>query len=450
MNYYTLRTTYRPHYSALLRLGVPILIGQVGMTILGLADTLMIGHHTTAELGAASFVNNVFNFAILFSMGFAYGLTPVVGSFFGRKEYDKAGLSLRVSLYAQALVTLIVVAVMGVVYLYIDHLGQPRELLPIIRPYYLLMLVALVFKNIFTGFKQFADSITETQIGMWILISANLLNIAGNYVLIYGKLGFPEWGLFGAGVSTLFSNIVMVIAFVWVFASHHKFRPYHRGFRMRDRQQSLSLFRRFNALGWPIAFQIGMETASFSLSAMMAGWIGTEALASHQIMITVSTLNFMIYYGIGSAIAIRVSHFSGQHDTRNIQHTTTAGFHLILLSGIFLSLFIFLFRYQLGGWFTHNAEVSAMVCTLVVPFLFYQFGDGLQITYANALRGISDVRVMMFIAFVAYFIIGLPAGYLFAFIFGWGITGIWMTFLFGLTSAGLMYWLRFRHSLKSR
>jgi Na+-driven multidrug efflux pump len=113
-----------------------------------------------------------------------------------------------------------------------------------------------------------------------------------------------------------------------------------------------------------------------------------------------------------------------------------------------MSLFIFLFRYQIGGWFTDNREVSLMVVSLVIPFLFYQFGDGLQINFANALRGISDVKVMTGIAFVAYFIIGLPAGYFFGFVLKWGIVGIWMTFPFGLTTAGIFYWLRFRHKLK--
>jgi MATE family multidrug resistance protein len=201
-------------------------------------------------------------------------------------------------------------------------------------------------------------------------------------------------------------------------------------------------------LGWPIACQLGMETASFSLSAMMAGWLGTIALAAHQVMSTISTVSFMIIYGIGSAVAIRSSNFCGQHDETNIRRTSSAGYHLILLSAIVISILIFLLRNDMGGWFTDSREVSLAVSSLVIPFLFYQFGDGLQINYANALRGISDVKVMMVVAFFAYFIIGLPAGYFFGFVLNWGIVGIWMTFPFGLTSAGIMYWLRFNYRLK--
>lgn len=442
---YTL-SKFNIHYKTLFRLGFPIVIGQIGIILLGFFDTLMIGHHTTAELAAASFVNNVFNFAIIFSMGFTYGLTPVIGEYFGKGQYDKAGQAFKESLRANSIMTIIVVAVMCCVYFNIDRLGQPKELLPLIRPYYILMIIALVFKNFFGTFKQFADSITETKFGMWILIGSNLMNIIGNYILIYGKLGLPEWGLFGAGISTLSSNIVMLIAFIWIVYRNKKFAPYRNA--IFHGSWSMKLFRRLNVLGWPIAFQLGMETLSFSLSAMMAGWLGTVALASHQVMCTISTVNFMIFYGIGSAVSIRISNFAGQHDIVNIRRTSTAGFHLILLSGIFMSLFIFLFRYQIGGWFTDNREVSLMVVSLVIPFLFYQFGDGLQINFANALRGISDVKVMTGIAFVAYFIIGLPAGYFFGFVLKWGIVGIWMTFPFGLTTAGILYWLRFRHKLK--
>src|SRR5574344_272705 len=192
-----------------------------------------------------------------------------------------------------------------------------------------------------------------------------------------------------------------------------------------------------------------METLSFSLSAIMAGWIGTTALASHQVMSSISTINFLVYYVIVSAVTIRISNFSGQHDTENIRCSAISGFHLILLSSAVMSFIIFLLRYDMGGWFTDNGEVSLMVASLIIPFLFYQFGDGLQINFANALRGISDVKIMMYIAFIAYFIIGLPAGYFFGFVLKLGITGIWMGFPFGLTSAGIMYWLRFRYKLNA-
>lgn len=437
---------YKQHYKALIRLGLPIVIGQLGVIILGFADTLMIGHHSTAELGAASFVNNLFTLCIIFSTGFSYGLTPVVGSLYGNRRFAEAGQALRCSLVANVLVALLLTGIMTVVYLHVERLGQPPELIPLIKPYYLVLLASLVFVMLFNGFKQFTDGITDTKTAMWILLGGNALNIAGNYILINGKLGMPELGLLGAGISTLFSRITMVIVFAVIVLRGRRFLRYRLGFwRMGWSRQ---VFRQLNALGWPVGLQMGMETASFSLSTIMVGWLGTIALASHQIMLTISQFTFMMFYGMGAAVAVRVSNFKGQGDTENVRRSAYAGYHLIVCMSVVLLAVVFSLRGQVGGWFTDNAEVAALVSALFFPFLVYQFGDGLQINFANALRGISDVKPMMFIAFISYFVISLPVGYLCGFVFGWGLVGVWMAFPFGLTSAGLMLWLRFRYMTK--
>lgn len=433
---------YGQHYKALVSLGLPIVIGQVGVIVLGFADTLMIGHHSTEELGAASFVNNVFTLCIIFSTGFSYGLTPIVGSLYGNRRFAEAGQALRCSLAANVLVALLLTFIMTVVYFNVERLGQPEELMPLIKPYYLALLASLVFVMLFNGFKQFTDGITDTKTAMWILLCGNALNIAGNYVLINGKLGFPELGLLGAGVSTLFSRITMVVVFVLIVLRSRRFIRYRFGFSRKG--WSPSLFRQLNALGWPVGLQMGMETASFSLSAIMVGWLGTIALASHQIMLTISQFTFMMYYGMGAAVAVRVSNFKGQGDRENVRRATYAGFHLIMVMEVVLMSIVFMMRGQVGGWFTDSAEASALVASLFFPFLIYQFGDGLQINFANALRGMSDVKPMMIIAFISYFVISLPVGYFCGFVLGWGLVGVWMAFPFGLTSAGLMLWLRFR------
>ena len=441
-----MRLIYKNHYKALFFLGLPIVIGQVGVIVLGFADTLMIGHHSTNELGAASFVNNMFTLAIIFSTGFSYGLTPIVGGFYGVRKFAAAGQALRCSLLANLLVGILLTGIMAILYLNVERLGQPEELLSLIKPYYLILLASLIFVLLFNGFKQFTDGITDTKTAMWILLGGNVLNIVGNYILINGKLGFPELGLLGAGISTLFSRIVMVLVFVLVFFSSRRFLRYKLGFIRLG--WSRALFRQLNALGWPVAFQMGMETASFSLSTVMVGWLGTIALASHQVMLTISQFTFMMFYGMGAAVAVRVSNFKGQNDIVNVRRTAYAGAHIILAMGIVLLSIVFFFRYQVGGWFTDNTEVSAMVVVLMVPFLAYQIGDGMQINFANALRGISDVKPMMLIAFIAYFIISLPAGYFFGFVMGWGLFGVWMAFPFGLSSAAIMLWLRFRYKTR--
>lgn len=441
-----LLATYKPHYKALFSLGIPIVIGQVGVIILGFADTLMVGHHSTTELAAASFVNNMFTLAIIFSTGFAYGLTPIVGSLFGRGEREAVGRTLKNSLFANTLLALLLTLIMWILYLNLHKLGQPEELLPLMRPYFIVLLISLIFVLLFNGFKQFADGITDTKVSMWLLLGGNIMNIIGNYMLIYGKFGFPEMGLLGAGISTLFSRIMMVVVFAFIFFYTKRYHIYKVGF-MRSCINRAD-FRHLNKMGWPVALQMGMETASFSLSAIMVGWIGTIALATHQIMLTISQVCFMLYYGMAAAVAVRVSNFHGQNDLTGVKRSASAGFHIILLMAFCSALPIFLLRNQIGGWFTDSEAVSAMVAQLIIPLMIYQFGDGLQCNYANALRGIADVKPVMYIAFIAFFLISLPAGYFFGFIMNWGIVGVWMAFPFGLTSAGIMYYLRFRSQTK--
>lgn len=433
---------YPYHYRSLLSLGIPIMIGQLGMIVLGFADTMMVGHHSTTELGAASFVNNIMNLVIITATGFSYGLTPIVGGLFGREELPQAGKALRSALLANLMAGAIMMAALAILYFNVGNIGQPKELLPYIRPYYLVLLASMPFVMLFNAFKQFTDSITETRTSMWILLSGNLLNIVGNYVLIYGKLGLPEMGVVGAGVSTLISRIVMVALFCLVFLARKKMRPYREGFFKLG--WSRQLVSRLVSLGTPIALEMGMETASFSLSIIMVGWLGTIALASHQVMITISQFTFMVYYGLGAAVAVRTSYFNGQDDRDNVRHTVVAGLQVMVALELLLSGIIFLLRNHIGGWFTDSAEVSSTVISLMVPFFIYQFGDGLQITYANALRGIADVKPLMVIAFIAFFVISLPVGYFCGFVLNFGLVGVWMAFPFGLTSAGVMMWYRFK------
>ena len=430
------------HYKALFKLGLPIVIGQLGMIVLSFADTLMIGHHSTEDLAGASFVNNMFNLAIIFATGFSYGLTPIVGSLFGKGEQKAVGRTLKNALFVNGLIGILLTLVMGILYLNIHRLGQPEELLPLMRPYYIVLLISLISVMLFNAFKQFADGITDTQTPMWLLIGGNVLNIFGNWVLIYGYFGFPEMGLLGAGIATLASRILMLATFVLIFFIGKRYQPYKEGFLSGEINRSD--FLQLNKLGWPVGLQMGMETASFSLATIMVGWLGAIALAAHQVMLTIGQLGYMMYYGMAAAVAVRVSNFHGQKDIESVRHSASAGFHIILLMAICVSIPLFLLRNEIGGWFTDNDEVTFMVASLIIPFIIYQFGDGLQCNYSNALRGIADVKPVMYIAFLAYFIISLPAGYLFGFVFDWGLTGIWLSFPFGLTSAGLMFYFRFR------
>lgn len=448
MNNHTtsITTNKKHHYRELLSIGFPIIIGQLGTIILGFADTLMIGHHSTPELAAAGLVNNIFGLVFVSYMGFTYGLTPIIGKLYGEERTDCIGQKVRNSFFANMLTGAIFTAVLILLYLNLAHIGQPEELLSLIRPYFLVNLASVLFMGIFFTMKQFLDGIGKTKVAMWAMIGGNVVNILGNWVLIYGVAGFPELGLLGAGISTLVSRILMALAMVSIVIAGKSFREYrhdliHSSINKTD-------FKEMNRLGWPVALQLGMESAAFTLSCVMVGWLGTIPLAAHQVMITLSQLFYLVLSGMAAALAIRVSHFMGQKDYAAVRRNAYDGFRLNLLFSLCMGIPVFLLRHQIGGWFNDNTEVQAYVSVLIILMMIYQFGDGLQYTFANALRGIACVKPMVLYAFIAYFIISLPLGYTLGFTCGMGILGIWIAFPFGLTIAGEMYRRRFEKELK--
>ncbi|MDL2231911.1 MATE family efflux transporter [Porphyromonadaceae bacterium OttesenSCG-928-L07] len=436
----------KEHYNAIIKLGIPIVIGQLGIVIVGMADNVMVGHYHTLDLAAASFVNNVFNIPVLFGLGFSYGLTPLVGKYFGKSDKFKIGQLLKNSLLVNACIGILLTLLMVIMYFNLDKLGQPEELMPKIRPYFLLHLASLIFVMLFNSFKQFSDGITDTRTPMFIMLGANLLNIIGNYVLIYGKLGLPDMGVVGAGISTLFSRILMVVAFAILFYRKINYRRYLVGYKrsIYSRSDILSL----NKMGWMVGMQMGLETGLFSITAIMIGWLGSVALAAHQVVVTISTFGFMIYYGIGAAISVKVSNYFGRNDLENVRKTTIAGFHIILLLAVIASALFFFTRNYIGWLFTDSEEVVSVVRFLIYALLAYQLGDALQITFANALRGIGDVVSMAIISFIGYFIIALPVCYIFGFMADWGIGGVWIGYPVGLTLTGVMLCIRFYYKIR--
>ena len=448
MNNHTtsITTNKKHHYRELLAIGIPIIIGQLGTIILGFADTLMIGHHSTPELAAAGLVNNIFGLVFVSYMGFTYGLTPIIGRLYGEERTDCIGQKVRNAFCANMLTGIIFTLALVVLYLNLGRIGQPEELLSLIRPYFLVNLASVLFMGIFFTMKQFLDGLGQTKVAMWAMIGGNVINILGNWVLIYGVAGFPELGLLGAGISTLVSRILMALAMVCMLMTGKNLGEYRRD--ILHSSLTKADFREMNRLGWPVALQLGMESAAFTLSCVMVGWLGTSPLAAHQVMITLSQLFYLVLSGMATALAIRVSHFMGQKDFPNLRRAVNSGMGIILSLAIVASLFFYLARTPIIYSFTEDHEVMIVVSSLIFSLIVYQFGDALQITFANALRGTTDVKPMMWIAFFSYFIVALPVGYLCGFTWGGGVVGVWVAFPAGLFTAGFLFWLRFRYRLQ--
>ena len=214
--------TYGRHIRALAILGIPIIVGQLGTIIQGLADTIMVGHFSAHSLAAAGFVNNIMVLVLIFALGYSYAITPVIGPMHARGEFENAGKALKAGLQVNGALGMVLFLLMGILYFFLGHMGQPEELLPEIRPYYIVVVLSIPIQSLFNAFKQFFDSIGNTRTPMWIMISANLFNIVGNYLLIYGIGPFPQLGLLGAGISTTLSRILMLVVIYGIFISNER------------------------------------------------------------------------------------------------------------------------------------------------------------------------------------------------------------------------------------
>lgn len=436
---------------SILWLAVPIIIGQLGAIVTGLADTIMVGQHSTDELAAASFVNNVINAFIILGTGFSYNLTPLVGQNLANNKRKMIGGWLKNSLIANLSTTLIIMGLLCLIYFNLPLLRQPEHLLPLIRPYFVVSMTSVVFVMMYNTFRQFIEGITDASISMYVLTFGNLLNIIGNYILIYGKLGMPELGLLGAGISTLVSRIVMLLSFVVIFLVLPKYKAYRQGFSVLPFK--IEYWKKLNVLGWPIALQQGIEAATFCITTIMVGWLGGIELAAHQVAVAISTVSFTMYLGLGAAVAIRSSFFKGMNDWENVKRTIISGIYICIGVAAVASVVLLLYKDSVGQIFTTDSVVSYTVSLLIPILIAYQFGDSIQIILANALRGLSDVKVIMWVSLVAYFAVALPCGYLIAFTAGIGITGIWLTYPIGFTVSVLLlgnhtwkYLKRFDHS----
>ena len=442
-----MRLYYPKEYKALVRLGIPITIGQVGITLQNLADNIMVGQHSTEELAAAGFVNNLFILALLLTIGYSTCAMPVIGSLYTQGRRDRIASVLKSSLITDTLQGLLIAAVLVVLYFALPYMGQPQELLPLMRPYLVIQLLSLPLMACSGAFKQFTDSINDTSVAMTTMLIGNVWNIFFNWVLIFGNLGFPEMGIEGAAWATFSSRVVILILSALIFFFRPKYREYVAEWsKARANRRDMLLL---NRLGWPIAFQMGVETASFALVAIFLGWMGTNTLAAHQVMINMANLIFMFYIGISTAVSIRVSNYNGLRNMQGVRHAAFAGYEMIAASGVMLSFIAFSFRHNISILFTDSEEVASIVATLAIPLVLYQFGDGMQCTFANALRGLGDVKKLMKYSFIAYIVISLPLSYLLGVTLGWGAFGVWMGFPFGLTTAALLYLWRFLRVSKS-
>jgi multidrug resistance protein, MATE family len=442
--------TIRTHLRENLILAIPVMLSNLGHVLMGVTDTMMVGHLNAESLAAAGLALVVFNVFMLFGIGVSFAITPLVAAAHGEKDDKAITETLRHGLIINIINAAILVGVVEVGKNLLYHINQPAEVVERAIPFLSIIAFSLVPMMIFQTFKQFAEGMSNTRVALVVMILANILNVILNYILIYGHLGFPALGLAGSGWATFASRVFMAVAIALYIYYMPAFRRFRSGFSWGN--YSKRLFSKMLHLGIPSGVQFIFEAAAFDFSLVMMGWLGTKTQAAHQIAINLATLSYMITTGLATAATIRVGYFSGTRDYKNMRLAvyTLLGMALVLMT-IFASIFI-IGNNWLPSLYINDPEVIPIAASLLVVAALFQLSDGTQVVCASALRGLQDVKMPSVFILISYWIIGLPLGYWLAFKSGYGAIGIWLGLFIGLTltAAGMFWrlqWMVNRYSL---
>jgi MATE family multidrug resistance protein len=437
---------YSSEIKTSLMLAYPVMLSQLGHVLMGFTDNVMVGHLNATSLAAAGLANVAFNVLLLFGIGVSYAITPLVAAADGSKDLQSISDVLKHGLVINVVNAMVLIVLVSLAQHLLYHIGQPEEVIQLSIPYLNIITWSLLPTLIFQTFRQFAEGLSYTLVPMVAVLAANVLNIFLNYVLIYGHFGVEGMGLIGAGYATLLSRIFMALSLGLYVYLAPLFRNYRSGFMIRN--YSLRLFKKMLGIGLPAGLQFIFEVAAFDFSLVMMGWLGTQSLAAHQIAINLATISYMTISGIAAAATIRVSYFYGKGDMPHMRHAVKVlmGLAIVFMGGC-AALFI------LGrNWLPHMYVTDGEVLTLAGPLLviagIFQLSDGIQVVSIAALRGLRDVTVPSLFIFISYWVIGLPLGYVLAFVLDMGAIGIWSGLCIGLTLTALATILRLRNFVR--
>jgi len=435
--------TLREHISENFKLAYPVMLSNLGHVMMGVTDNIMVGHVNAVSLAAAGLALVVFNVLLLFGIGVSYAITPLVAEAHGENKNDKVCDTVRHGLIVNVAnsIFLIIVVIFGKGLLY--HLDQPAEVVGLAIPYLSIIAFSLLPVMIFQTYKQFTEGLSYTHVTMVVMITANVINVFLNYAFIYGVFGFPALGLEGCGWATLGSRIFMAMAIVLYVYRSPLFHRYSGLFQFRDYYRSA--FKKILNIGIPSGVQFIFEVAAFDFSLVMMGWLGTKTQAAHQIAINLATISYMTTAGLAAAATVRVGYYLGRKDVRNMK---AAAYTLLVMAIGIMSLWALLFiggSSWLPGIYVNDPDVIPVATSLLIIAGLFQLADGTQVVCASALRGLQDVKIPSLYILIAYWIVGLPLGYLLTFHFEAGPGGIWWGLFIGLMLTAIAMFLRLQH-----
>ncbi len=437
-------STYKTSLRQTAKLASPIIAGQLGHILMGFFDTVQVGGLGPEYIAATGIANTVYWLVTLLGLGILFAISPLVSEAFGEQKGEKAIGIFRSSLVVAIIISIIFTILMVVAIDNFEVFRQPKEISTLAKRYLVFLNLSTPALMLFTAGKQLIDGMGRTLPGMIINIAALLLNVLLNWLLIYGKWGFPELGIEGAAIASANARVAMTVAvFVFIWQDKHiqsLMKSYNQSV-----YKSISFVKPILLIGVPASLQVFSEAAAFCSAHIMCGWIGELELASHQIAINLVSITFMTITGISAAGTIMTGYAFGAKDILGIRVNGNAAIILTLMFEVVFVIFFFATYNVLPLLYTNNIEVVTMASSLILLAVFFQLSDGLQNVAVGILRGIQDVRIPATIAFVSYWLIMIPTCYLLAFNFGLGVKGIWFGFIIGLSIAAILLTLRFRY-----
>jgi multidrug resistance protein, MATE family len=423
---------------------------MLGHTLIGIVDNIMVGKLGSGELAAVSLGNSFIFIAMSVGIGFSTAITPIIAEADAEKDDKKIRSTFH---HGLLLCTLIGVALFILVVLakpIMLLMKQPAEVVNLAYPYIDWVAFSLIPVIIYQGYKQFADGLSKTKYSMYAIFMANVVHIFFNYVLIYGVWGFPKLGILGAGLGTVISRIMMVVFMHYLMKYDAEMKTYFKNFSFKEIRKSV--LKKIINLGFPSAMQMLFEVALFTAAIWLCGSIGKTSQAANQIALTLATMTFMFAMGLNVTAMIRVSNQKGLNDYKNLVTIARSIFLLAIILETVFAIFFVIFHNYLPHLFLNmenanqaldNQEVIAIASKLLLVAAVFQISDGIQVVVLGALRGLQDVKIPMYITFVAYWIVGFPISYYLAMHTSLKAIGVWIGLLAGLSVAALLLYIRF-------
>jgi len=428
---------------------------MLGHTLIGIVDNIMVGILGSTELAAVSLGNSLIFIAMSIGIGFSTAITPMIA------EADAENNSPKIrSIFHHGLFLCIILGFMlfGLVVLakpIMELLHQPKEVIALARPFLNWVAFSLVPLIVYQGYKQFADGLSLTKVSMYAIVMANILHVIINYFLIYGIWIFPKMGILGAGLGTVLSRIAMVTFMHIILSRKEQLKQYFRDFSFDEIKKEM--LQKIINLGFPSAMQMLFEVVLFTAAIWLCGTIGKTSQAANQIALSLASMTFMFAMGLSVVAMIRISNQKGLNDFRQLVIVARSIFLLAILIEILFALMFIAMHQVLPYLFLNmenqvqlvdNQEVIIISAKLLLVAAVFQISDGIQVVVLGALRGLQDVKIPMYITFVAYWIVGFPISYYFGIYTNLKAVGVWIGLLAGLTSAALFLFIRFHYLTK--